>query len=119
VAAGVALGVLPYYLMTTRPWEDNGSEGLAGRVEQSMQHNLDSNQGLAQYHLSVQQVTVVPEVGNEYEGLATIRTAKGTQRDVAVHVVADKDGGMIWQVDPGAFLFAVQEEPLKTGTGGS
>jgi hypothetical protein len=121
IAAGVALalGLLGYYLITNRPWEDNGSRDLADRVQQSMQHKLDTDQGLAQYHLSVQTVTVISEFGNDYQGLATIRTNKGTLRDVPIHVTADKDY-MIWRTDLGAFLFVAQEEYSNyTSTGGS
>jgi hypothetical protein len=118
VAFGAALEVLPYYLITNRPWENDVSQGLADRVLPSMQHYLDTDQGLAQYHLSVQKVTVIPEFGNDYEGLATVRTKKGTERDVLIHVTATKDD-MIWRADPGAFLFTVQEELPNTSTGGS
>jgi hypothetical protein len=64
IAAGVALalGLLGYYLIIDRPWEDNGRPDvadLADRVRQSVQHQLDTDQGLAQYHLSVQKVTVI------------------------------------------------------------
>jgi hypothetical protein len=84
-----------------------------------MQHQLDTDQGLAQYHLSVQKVTVILEFGNDYQGLATIRTTKGTERDVPIHVTAVKDN-VIWRTDPGAFLFAAQEEYSNyTSTGGS
>jgi hypothetical protein len=121
IAAGVALalGLLGYYLITNRPWEDNGSRDLAGRVQQSVQHQLDTDQGLAQYHLSVPKITVIWEFGNDYQGLATIRTKKGTERNVPIHVTADKDN-MIWRTDPGAFLFAAQEQYSNyTSTGGS
>jgi hypothetical protein len=121
IAAGVvlALGLLGYYLIVNRPWEDNGMPDLAGRVMQSVQHQLDTDQDLAQYHLSVQKVSVIPEFGNDYQGLATIRTKKGTERNVPIRVTADKDN-MIWRTDPGAFLFAAQEEYSNyTSTGGS
>jgi len=121
IAAGVALalGLLGYYLITNPPWEDNGSQDVADRVRQSMQHQLDTDQGLAQYHLSVHKVTVILEFGNDYQGLATIRTKKGTERDVPIHVTAVKDN-VIWRTDPGAFLFAAQEEYSDyTSTGGS
>jgi len=114
----LALGLLGY-LITNRPWEDNGMRDLAGRVMQSVQHQLDTDQDLAQYHLSVQKVSVIPEFGNDYQGLATIRTKKGTERNVPIRVTADKDN-MIWRTDPGAFLFAAQEEYSNyTSTGGS
>jgi hypothetical protein len=123
IAAGVAAGVVfafAYYLITMRPWEDNSaSDGLADRVQQSMQHELDTDKDLMQYHLAVEKVTVIPEFGNDYEGLATIRTQKGTERPVLIHVTSSDKDSMIWRTDPGAFLFVAQEELSKNSTGGS
>jgi hypothetical protein len=118
VALGVAIGVLPYYVITNRPWEDQGIPDLAGRVMQSVQHQLNSDPGLYKYDLSVEKVTVIPEFGNDYQGMATIRTKKGTEREVLIHVTALKDD-MLWRTEPGAFLFAAQEELPNTSTGGS
>ena len=53
-----------------------------------------------------QKVVVIKEDGNQYSGLATVQTRKGTVRDVPVKFPYDGKNS-IWECGPGAFVFPV------------
>ncbi|QRZ09255.1 hypothetical protein JN086_14205 [Mycolicibacterium austroafricanum] len=89
--------------------QQSPAEMVAGQVKRTMQDKLDNDSDLAKLGLTVVDVTLVHKAGNEYKGLATIRTPKGTERDVPVDVTADGDN-ILWETPPGAFLFAAQEQ---------
>jgi hypothetical protein len=69
-------------------------------VKISTQQQIDTD--FSQYHLHVETVDVVNKSGNQYEGLAVVRSAKGVDHNVPVEVTADGDR-VLWHTDPGAF----------------
>ena len=82
------------------------TENIAAHVAQSMEETLSTD---TNYRLHVVKVDIIKSQGNEYQGMATVRTAGGTERDVPVEVTADF-GRVMWETAPGAFLFALQEQ---------
>ncbi|WP_349269134.1 hypothetical protein [Mycolicibacterium parafortuitum] len=73
-----------------------------------MQQKFNSDDELAKLNLQVRDVVLVQKTGNEYKGLATVRTQKGTEREVPVEVTFDGDN-ILWESPPGALLFALEE----------
>ena len=85
-------------------------------VKDSMQRQLDSDSRFSKYHLRVESVDVLHKSGNQYGGMATVRTAKGTEHQVPIDVTADGDR-VLWNTGPGAFAFAIFEDtPIPTPT---
>ncbi len=78
-------------------------------VKQSMQQSMDTDPNFSPYDLRIVKVDVVKASGNEYNGIATVRTPKGSEHPVAVKVTADGEK-VLWNTEPGAFLFAAQEQ---------
>lgn len=91
---------------------------IADTVKSSMQEKFDSDTTFMPYHFQVVNVTVVHENGNKYNGIATLRTGKGTQHDVLVDVTGDPNGHMMWFIQPGQLLWALQDRDYSTGTSG-
>ncbi|MDN4521568.1 hypothetical protein JN086_11275 [Mycolicibacterium austroafricanum] len=87
----------------------SATETASALVKQSMQQKFDTDEDLSELHLQVVDVVLVNKAGNEYKGLATVRTQKGTERDVPVEATFDGDN-IIWESPPGALLFALQEQ---------
>lgn len=88
------------------------TEVAAAEVKTSMQRKFDSDADLSRLKLTVTDVTLVNKAGNEYKGIATVRASSGATRDVPINVTAD-DENLIWDAEPGAFLFAVQDPPSQ------
>lgn len=82
---------------------------ISSQVKSSMQQTLDTDSRFSQYHLVVESVEVVKQTGNQYEGLATVRSPKGIDHQVPIQVTADGDN-MIWHSEPGAFVWMVLEQ---------
>jgi maltose-binding protein MalE len=78
-------------------------------VQQSMQQELDTNPDFSTYDLHVVKVVVIKASGNQYEGLATVRTKSGAEHAVSVDVTTDGEQ-IMWKTEPGAFVFAAQDE---------
>lgn len=89
--------------------EMSPAEQAAASVHESMQNKLDTDPDLSRLQLTVVDVMLVNKSGNEFKGIATVKTPKGTERDVPVDVTADRDN-VLWEAPPGAFLFAAQEQ---------
>jgi hypothetical protein len=92
---------------------------VSSDVKSSMQQTLDTDSRFAQYHLVVDKVDVVRQTGNQYQGLATVRSPKGIDHQVGIQVT-DDGKNIIWQSNPGAFAWMVLEQlnpaaPTKTG----
>ena len=87
----------------------SATETAAALVEQSMQEKFDTDDELSELNLRVVDVVLVNKAGNEYKGLATVRTQNGTERDVPVEATFDGDN-IIWESPPGALLFALEEQ---------
>lgn len=81
---------------------------LSNKVRDSMQETLTNDPNFSDYDMSVVKVTLEQPDGAEYKGVATVRTPKGTERDVPVEVTAD-GSDVQWRTEPGAFTFAAQE----------
>ena len=84
-------------------------EQIGSNVQASMQQTFSTDPNLSQFNLRVTKVVVVKEHGNKYQGMATVFTKKGTEKQVAVEVTAEGDN-VIWKTEHGALLFAAQEE---------
>ncbi|MEH3135923.1 MAG: DUF2510 domain-containing protein [Mycolicibacterium neoaurum] len=84
------------------------TETIADEVSEAMQRKLDSDPDLED--LTVIEVLLVHKSGNEYKGIATVKTTDGTQHDVPVDVTAD-DENVLWETPPGAFSFAENKAP--------
>ncbi|MCV7134932.1 hypothetical protein H7J06_18280 [Mycobacterium hodleri] len=85
------------------------TDAAASDTKRSMQDKLDSDPDLSQLKLKVVDVVLVNKSGNDYKGIATVKTPIGKEHDVAVDVTAD-GSHLIWEAAPGAFLFALQEQ---------
>lgn len=86
------------------------AEAIASSVRSSMQHDLDSDPDLRGLGLKVVDVTLVHKSGNEYKGIATVRTRDGVSHDVPVDVTAD-DANTLWETPKGAFSFVDDRPP--------
>jgi len=82
---------------------------VGGAVKTDMQQQFDTNARFAPYHLQVEKVDVVKQTGNQYEGIAVIRSAKGIDHNVEVQVTADGEN-VIWKTPPGSLAFMVLEQ---------
>jgi hypothetical protein len=74
-----------------------------------MQQKFDTDPSFAQYHLVVESIDVAKQQGNQYTGLATVRSAKGVDHQVSIQVTDDGNHTM-WQSEPGAFAWMVLEQ---------
>lgn len=83
-------------------------EMISDAVKSSMQKQLDSDPDLS--GLKVTKVRLVHKSGNEYKGIATVRTPDGELHDVPVEVTADDDN-TLWETPPGAFAFVHNKPP--------
>ena len=82
---------------------------LSAQVKEDMQHQLDTDSHFGPYHLQVEKVELVNKTGNQYEGIATVRGAKGIDHSVPVEVTADGDY-ILWKTEPRAFAWAILEQ---------
>jgi hypothetical protein len=97
--------------ITSAPKAPQADE-VANEVQSSMQSKLDTDPDLSPLHLKVIHVDLVNKSGNEYKGMATVKTSAGTMHDVPIDVTAD-GAKTIWQAGPGAFLFALEDLPTS------
>jgi len=83
-----------------------------------MQKAFDTDSRFAPYHLQVEKVDVAKRTGNQYEGIAVVRSAKGIDHDVLVQVTVEHTQ-VIWKTKPDAFAFLVMEQlnPTAPTTG--
>ncbi len=79
-------------------------DAIGQKVLDSMRESTE----LRQAGVSVTKVIVIKESGNKYQGIATVHY-KDIERQVSVQVVTDGEGVM-WKVEPGAFMFIMQHE---------
>jgi hypothetical protein len=84
-----------------------------------MQQAFDTDSRFTPYHLQVKKVDVPKQTGNQYEGIAVVRSAKGIDHNVLVQVtVAHKH--VTWKTEePDAFAFLALEQlnPTAPTTG--
>ena len=81
---------------------------ISKAVQSSMQKDFDTDPDLS--GLKVIKVRLVHKGGNEYKGIATVRTSDGERHDVPVDVTAD-DNNTLWETPPGAFAFVHEKPP--------
>ncbi|WP_133066869.1 hypothetical protein [Mycolicibacterium sphagni] len=79
------------------------TDAISKEVQTSMQKKFDSDPDLS--GLRVTKVTLVNKSGNEYKGIAKVRTPDGVSHDVEVDVTSD-DNNTLWETPPGALAFA-------------
>ncbi|WP_233211113.1 hypothetical protein [Mycobacterium sp. shizuoka-1] len=84
-------------------------EMVQADVKVSMQKKLDSDPDLKRLRLKVVDVMLVHKDGNEYKGIAHVRSKDGVVHDVPVEVTSDERNTM-WETPPGSLDFA-QDEP--------
>lgn len=98
-------------------WKYNQSpdtDVLAEQVKASMNQTLDTDANFKQYSFDVKSVTVIHASGNEYSGMATVTANGGPEHQVPITVTA-ADGKIMWKSEPGAMMFAVQENAEAAG----
>jgi VCBS repeat-containing protein len=87
------------------------TEQIGEAVKTSMQQKFDSDSQFKKWNLSVTMVQVLKQSENRFQGIATV-VHEGTSHEVPVEITAD-DSNIIWQVQPGAFMFIGQKELQK------
>ncbi|WP_293001559.1 hypothetical protein [Mycobacterium sp.] len=111
----VAVGVAGWHFYEQR--QDSSREAdISTEVKESMQQTFRSDPNFSKYQLTVSKVDVMHKSGNDYEGLATVHSPKPVDHQVAIHVTAEGDK-MMWQSDPGAFVWAAMEQFNSAPTG--
>jgi hypothetical protein len=86
-------------------WSQPNFDGLPAQVRTSMNEFISDSKQLRETGVRVTAVTVMHADGNIYEGQATA-TDGTADHQVMVHITYDGDT-MLWQTDPGAFLFTL------------
>lgn len=86
-------------------------EQIGETVKVSMQQKFDSDEQFKDLHLSVTKVQVLKQGENRFQGMATV-LHDGSSHDVPVEITAD-GSNVMWQVQPGAFMFVAQKELQK------
>ena len=98
LAAGLAL-----ILGGCRPSTDE----VGDQVRVLLQQKLDQQPEFRPYHLVVSKVDVVREEGNKYQGIADV-VMNGKDHSVPLKIL-DDGRRVMYETDPGAFLFVAQE----------
>lgn len=123
IAAAIVAIAFGWHVVSSTFFDHNSSnhqmttDEIGAAVKESMQNQLSTDPRLSQYHLQVQKVDVVNKSGNQYQGMAVVRSAKGIDHNVQVEVTADQER-MLWQAPPGSFAFAAFEQLETTPTPG-
>ncbi len=111
------LGTLTFYAITDHMADaaDRAHEvnpvSLASQVTGGLQNMLDTNESTKDYQIHFgSDLTLIRLTagGNEYRGVVTAKTKKGTQVPVLVTVYADRTGSMVYQMDPPSNLRLTQ-----------
>jgi hypothetical protein len=87
------------------------TEQIGETVKTSMQQKFDSDAQFKEWHLLVTRVQVLKQGENRFQGIASVEH-EGTSHDVPVEITAD-GSNVMWQVQPGAFMFIAQKEFQK------
>ncbi len=119
IAAAIVIIAFGWHILSSLFFKDSSdhhmsSTDISAMVKESMQRQLSTDSDLSPYHLQVQTVDVINKSGNEYDGMAVVRSAKGIDHNVKIEVTADGDR-VLWQAPPGSFAFAPLEQ-LDTPT---
>jgi ABC-type uncharacterized transport system auxiliary subunit len=87
------------------------TDQIGETVKTSMQQKFDSDAQFKEWHLSATRVQVLKQSENRYQGMATVMH-EGEPQDIPVEITAD-GSNVMWQVQPGAFMFVAQKELQK------
>ncbi len=87
------------------------TEQIGETVKTSMQQKFDSDAQFKEWHLFVTRVQVLKQGENRFQGIATV-VHEGTTHDIPVEITAD-GSNVMWQVQPGAFMFVAQKQLQK------
>jgi len=89
----------------------DSAEDIAATVKTDMQSYFATDADVQKYRITVKDVTLIEATGNEYNGIATVRTASGTtDHKIPITVTWDGKKGL-WQTERGALLFLMSERP--------
>lgn len=86
-------------------------EEIGETTKTSMQQKFDLDPQFRKWHLIVTNVQVLKQGDNRYQGIATI-VHEGGAHEMPVDITAD-GSNVMWQVQPGAFMFVAQRELQK------
>lgn len=95
--------------------DNKKTEQLAEQVESSMQDYLKTDNDLSKYTVRVLSVDLNKESDSKYEGVATVNTARSAEEHLVPIEVTLYGEKMMWQAEPGAFLFLMQEDLQNFG----
>lgn len=84
------------------------TDQIGETVKTSMQQKFDSDTQFKKWNLSVTSVQVLKQGAHRYIGMVTV-VHEGESHDVPVEITAD-GSNLMWQVQPGAFMFVAQKE---------
>jgi hypothetical protein len=87
------------------------TEQIGETVKTSMQQKFNSDVQFKEWQLTVTRVQILKQGDNRFQGIATVMH-EGAPHDVPVDITAD-GSNVIWQVQPGAFMFVAQKELQK------
>jgi hypothetical protein len=82
---------------------------LSERVRDSMQETLTTDPNFSDFEMVVVKVHLKEPSGTTYQGVATVKTPTGPEREVPVEVTAD-GSDLQWRTETGAFTFAAEEK---------
>lgn len=109
VLVGLALlGVIDTDKLIHRIKGGRDTAEIATFVRDGMREQFRTDPDLAPLRLKVTNVDVVHSSGNDYRGIATVLTPKGSSHDVLVDITADGET-VLWSAPPGSFAFAYFE----------
>lgn len=110
VLAGLALlGVINTDELVHRVKGEDPYTSISQWVQASLQDKLDTEPETAGRQLRVISVEVIHSTGNEYKGVATVRTRRGAEHELFLNITSDGDRGVWSAANPAAFLLLMQE----------
>lgn len=114
IAGAIVAIAFGWHILSSSFFKDSSEHHMSNTdigatVKESMQQQLSTDSSFSQYHLQVQSVEVVNKSGNQYEGMAVVRSTNGIDHNVMIEVTVDGDR-VLWQSPPGSFAFAALEQ---------
>jgi hypothetical protein len=111
IVAIVVIAALGYfgYQKHSEHQEAQKKDQLSAQVKQSMQEKFNGDPQFSKYDIHVQKIMLIKESGNKYNGIATVVAKSGSSHEVMIDVTDDGQN-LLWQSQPGAFMFLVQEQ---------
>jgi len=84
-------------------------DALTSEVQESMQSKFNTDPDISKYNIRVDEVGLIKETDTKYSGMATVHTPTSGEHKVSIEVKTD-GSQIMWEANPGAFLFLVQEQ---------